>query len=412
MHADSLTIKAHIPWGGIEDFEFYNNGVFIGPIGVSGIGYFVVDDSFNLSLQYIVSPGGQCFCVTDSLLFSLSGRYLCVYTITDSSYEYISNLELSGHSSQYDPIIFCDSSIICQSYPGNYRRISVSNPYTPYVTGQLLGTDDVSCAILSYQDSLLLASRQQGMTSTGNLRVIRNNVQDTLISLGVYGNRPSYTRGIVNIDSVLFTAHRHGLVVYDISEPYNIQEIFFYSTAWGRYVEAVNNYVFMSCNDGWHVFQYVSPNEIYHLQHFLNDTRAMWIKERPGKSEIWSYVDGGSLAGLVVFDVSGFTGVYEDSYKAPQSGQFYLRISPNPFQSSVQIRFVLRQSTSCALNIYNTQGQLMRTLIHGYYPPGTYTINWDGTDDHNVPTSSGIYFCDLKIRDGLHEISKVLRVRR
>ena len=411
-HADSLMIKAHIPWDWIQDFEFYGDGIFISPIGYNGIGYFIVDDSFNLLHQYTIDPGGHCFCVSDSLLFSLSGSsYLCIYAITDSSYEYISNLQLTGSSDQFDPIIYNDSTIICQLYPGDYYRINISDPYAPFVTGKLLNTNDVSLGILPYRDSLLIASRMMGMAGTGNLRVIKNNVPDTLISLGVYGSRPSYTCGIVNIDSILFTAHYDGLVVYNISNPTNIQEIFFYPTAWGRYVEEVNNYIFMTCNDGWHVFQFISVSDISHLQHLPNDTRAMWIKERAGKEELWSFVDGGSLGGLIIINISGYPGVNENRNSASQFNQIDLQISPNPFKSFITIHFLLIQNTYLMLTIYNTQGQLVRELLHGKYSAGTHTVSWNGTDNYGIPVSSGIYFCEIKTQNGVHGKRKVLLVR-
>lgn len=47
--SDSLVVKARIPWGWINDFEFYKDGIFIALYDGNGIGYFTVDSSYNLT---------------------------------------------------------------------------------------------------------------------------------------------------------------------------------------------------------------------------------------------------------------------------------------------------------------------------------------------------------------------------
>ncbi|MCK4818634.1 hypothetical protein KA005_22880, partial [bacterium] len=53
----TLPLKAHIPWDWINDFEIYENGVFIAPYD-GGIGYFTIDEDFNLTHRYTIDPGG------------------------------------------------------------------------------------------------------------------------------------------------------------------------------------------------------------------------------------------------------------------------------------------------------------------------------------------------------------------
>ncbi|RKY86744.1 hypothetical protein DRQ09_05650 [candidate division KSB1 bacterium] len=43
------------------------------------------------------------------------------------------------------------------------------------------------------------------------------------------------------------------------------------------------------------------------------------------------------------------------------------------------------------LSVYNTLGQLVRTLINEEKSPGEYRVIWDGKDNNGGYVSSGIY---------------------
>jgi len=49
------------------------------------------------------------------------------------------------------------------------------------------------------------------------------------------------------------------------------------------------------------------------------------------------------------------------------------------------------------LKIYNSLGQVVRTLINEEKTTGINRIAWDGKDDHGISQISGIYICCLKI---------------
>jgi hypothetical protein len=63
---------------------------------------------------------------------------------------------------------------------------------------------------------------------------------------------------------------------------------------------------------------------------------------------------------------------------------------PNPFNPSTTIRYDLPTSLKVSLNIYNTLGQLVATLVDEKMEPGSYTVQWNA----NVP--SGVYFYRLQ----------------
>lgn len=68
---------------------------------------------------------------------------------------------------------------------------------------------------------------------------------------------------------------------------------------------------------------------------------------------------------------------------------------PNPFNPSTTINYQIPDqvgSVSFQLNVYDIRGKMVRTLDKGLKGAGTYSVYWDGTDDHGRQVSSGVYF--------------------
>ncbi len=71
---------------------------------------------------------------------------------------------------------------------------------------------------------------------------------------------------------------------------------------------------------------------------------------------------------------------------------FYLSQNfPNPFNPSTTISFGVQQKSNVRLEVFNTLGQLVRTVTNKYYSSGQYTITWDGKDNFGKKVNSGIY---------------------
>ncbi|MBD3342365.1 MAG: T9SS type A sorting domain-containing protein [Candidatus Lokiarchaeota archaeon] len=69
---------------------------------------------------------------------------------------------------------------------------------------------------------------------------------------------------------------------------------------------------------------------------------------------------------------------------------------PNPFNPTTTIRFQLPAACKVKLTIFNSLGQIVRTLIHEYKGSGSHESYWDGTDDVGNSVSSGIYLYRLE----------------
>ncbi len=72
---------------------------------------------------------------------------------------------------------------------------------------------------------------------------------------------------------------------------------------------------------------------------------------------------------------------------------------PNPFNPETTIKFevpVLSSGLSTVnLSIYNSLGQLVKTLYNGPLEGGVYEMKWDGTSDYGVQQPSGVYLLHL-----------------
>ncbi len=72
---------------------------------------------------------------------------------------------------------------------------------------------------------------------------------------------------------------------------------------------------------------------------------------------------------------------------------------PNPFNALTRIGYRLPLAAELALNIYNLNGSLLRTLAQGHSQPGDYQVNWDGRDNAGRELPSGVYFYVLQYND-------------
>ncbi|KQC09892.1 MAG: hypothetical protein APR54_03475 [Candidatus Cloacimonas sp. SDB] len=83
---------------------------------------------------------------------------------------------------------------------------------------------------------------------------------------------------------------------------------------------------------------------------------------------------------------------------------------PNPFNPNTMIRYELVSETEIDLSVFNIKGQIVKTLVKTDQKPGIYTLNWDGTDQDNLPLPSGLYFYRLKTQKD-SQIKKTLLLK-
>lgn len=64
---------------------------------------------------------------------------------------------------------------------------------------------------------------------------------------------------------------------------------------------------------------------------------------------------------------------------------------PNPFNPSTTIRYQIPNQSNVNLDIYNLQGQKIRTLVAKEQKAGYYNVVWDGRNEAGQTVSSGVY---------------------
>ncbi|MEE9437416.1 MAG: FlgD immunoglobulin-like domain containing protein, partial [Saprospiraceae bacterium] len=84
------------------------------------------------------------------------------------------------------------------------------------------------------------------------------------------------------------------------------------------------------------------------------------------------------------------------SSKEVNKNQFYLLQNyPNPFNPSTKISYTLPKTSEVKISIYNSLGQRIKILVNQNQIVGSYSVDWDGTDNLGNDVSSGIYFYNL-----------------
>ena len=68
---------------------------------------------------------------------------------------------------------------------------------------------------------------------------------------------------------------------------------------------------------------------------------------------------------------------------------------PNPFNPETTIAYSIPKAGNASLKIYNTKGQLVRTLVDDVRDSGNHSVVWNGCDNEGRSVSSGLYFYRL-----------------
>jgi Peptidase family C25/Propeptide_C25/FlgD Ig-like domain/Viral BACON domain/Peptidase family C25, C terminal ig-like domain len=104
---------------------------------------------------------------------------------------------------------------------------------------------------------------------------------------------------------------------------------------------------------------------------------------------------GGQTIVPVIMNVSGTDA---DNNLLPLQTELFGN-HPNPFNPTTNIKYGLNVDSHVAINIYNIKGQKVRTLINEKQQAGYHNLTWNGYDDSNRKTTSGIYFYEMKTEE-------------
>ncbi|GJQ61574.1 MAG: hypothetical protein SCALA702_06270 [Melioribacteraceae bacterium] len=73
---------------------------------------------------------------------------------------------------------------------------------------------------------------------------------------------------------------------------------------------------------------------------------------------------------------------------------------PNPFNPATTLEFVLEENSNVVLEIFNSLGERVSTVVNGEMESGNHKMEWDGSS-----FASGVYFARIIVRENSSEIS-------
>lgn len=81
---------------------------------------------------------------------------------------------------------------------------------------------------------------------------------------------------------------------------------------------------------------------------------------------------------------------------------------PNPFNPVTKINFAVDKPGNVDVRVFNTRGELVRTITNQWYPVGDHAVSWDGKTQSGGHAPSGIYYIRAKSGGSSDVIKAVL----
>lgn len=109
--------------------------------------------------------------------------------------------------------------------------------------------------------------------------------------------------------------------------------------------------------------------------------------------------------GLVVYNNNDNSGTWRLSVyftdavavdQGPLPAVLSLAATPNPSRGDATLRYALPADGEVAVEVFDLQGRLLRTLVSGVRPAGTHEVRWDGRGASGSAPGAGIYLARIR----------------
>ena len=171
----------------------------------------------------------------------------------------------------------------------------------------------------------------------------------------------------VSDNMVYLAAAADGLRVIDVSNPINPTEVGYFNTPYG--------------------------------------TSARGITLKESGSEYPYVLVASSNNGLMIYQYVEPVGIENNNANTVEA-DMGLTNYPNPFSITTTISYKLIEPSKTVLNIYNIQGQLVKTMVDEYQESGKHSIIWNGNDKNGKAVANGTYL--YKLQTGKTSVTKKL----
>jgi hypothetical protein len=280
----------------------------------------------------------------------------------------------------------------------NLKVIDVSNPQNTFIAGNYPTTGDIRSIAIG--DSVAYVS-----TSAG-LQILDITIPQNPSLLCSYAFPADYVS--LSGDLACVALGSSGVHILDVSDPATPVLVgsipTHYTTSYINRCLIRDNMLYISDND-WNE---ISIYDISTPQTPVLLDRYAW---NLSSSDMW--VDGNLLYtangshGLNIHDLTAVD--VDDPAQIPPSA-FQMRNYPNPFNPETTISYTLPSAGLVTLQIYNSRGQMIRSLIQEEHPAGEHALIWNGKDNFGNSVASGLYLCRIAC-NGTYETKKMLLLK-
>lgn len=138
------------------------------------------------------------------------------------------------------------------------------------------------------------------------------------------------------------------------------------------------------------------------MKAYLFDKSANKLIDLQAENE-YVFTMGGGERYMTLFVKEEIAGLPIPTPTLPQD--MSLNAYPNPFNTTVTIRYTVPKESDVEISIYNLVGEKIKTLVRGKVDAGAYLLTWDGKDEQGNSCGTSLYF--IRFRAGSEQ--KVLR---
>lgn len=247
-----------------------------------------------------------------------------------------------------------------------------------------------ACTAFAGENTLLLSSGSGKPGSTDNLITLSVDNQDTLkgLSLAVTDLTP-----FITVDSVwIATGTNPQILSYNYSNE-SIEIILLVSK--NRLILPNKGTLL---NISYSVAEEAPQGQVYTLGFHEVTIMDQYNQKLPFSLQEGSF--------LIIEETN--TGINDngntvDTYELTQN-------YPNPFNPETRIQYRVPFTQEVRIDIFNTTGQQVRSLVNQTVSAGSHTVIWNGLNDFGMAVPAGVYF--YRIQAGDFELTKQLALIR
>ena len=131
------------------------------------------------------------------------------------------------------------------------------------------------------------------------------------------------------------------------------------------------------------------------LSELVNNSRVDLRFGIDTAGDIYILTKADGVVRKLVPDDTTTVGIASSGNDVPPEGYRLQQNYPNPFNPSTTIRFSLASRSTVQLNIFNANGQLIKSVVNGNLSAGDHEVTW-----HAANQPSGIYYYRLQTAEG------------